>query len=197
MSPDGSLIFSDSKSSGVFRLKPSGEVEPVIEADEKLRYADFDAHPNGEKWILAVQEDHKTDEVLNRVVVIDNVSHSAKTIASGADFYGSPKFSHDGKWISWIQWRHPDMPWIGNELYVAQWKDGAIGEPRLVAGKAGTEATCQPQWHSYGGLMFGSDKSGFQQLYLYDPVSSETRKISVRGFEEVDVVTSGGSGLGR
>jgi Tol biopolymer transport system component len=134
---------------------------------------------------------------VNRVVLINSDSKSFETVASGADFYGHPRFSHDGKWISWVQWVHPDMPWTGSELYVAEWKNGKIGKSSHVAGKARTEAVGQPTWHSYGGLMFSSDKTGFHQLYIYDPTSSETRQVPVKGYENADLSISGYSGLGR
>jgi hypothetical protein len=35
MSPDGSLLFSDGNTNGVFRLIPSGEVEPVVDTNQK------------------------------------------------------------------------------------------------------------------------------------------------------------------
>lgn len=88
------------------------------------------------------------------------------------------------------------MPWIGTELYVAEWLDGKIAKPKLVAGKPRKEAVTQPKWHSYGGLMFASDRTGFQQLYMYDPVSSETRNIPVEGYENAELARASGSGLG-
>lgn len=197
MCHDGTIVFSDGNSSGVFRLNPNGDVVPVVNADAKLRYADFDAFPENDKWIIAVQEVHETDSVENRIVVIDAESRSSNVICSGADFYGHPSFSHDGKWISWIQWLHPDMPWTGSQLYVAEWKNGRVGQSKLIAGKPGEEAIGQPRWHSYGGLMFSSDKTGVHQLYMYDPASSETRQILVRGFEDAGLSITGYSGLGR
>lgn len=148
MSPDGSLLFSDGNTSGVYRLTPSGEVQTVIDADETLRYADFDTHP-GHKWIAAIQEVHETDTpegVINRVIVIDSTTKEKRVICTGADFYAHPRFSRDGKWFSWVQWNHPDMPWTGSNLYVAEWQNGAIGEGRLVAGEAGKVAIGEPKW---------------------------------------------------
>lgn len=192
---NGSLIFSDGPSSGVFRLLHSGEVEQIVPGNAKLRYAEFDPHPS-EKVIIAVQEDHSTAAVENRLVVISTANGETKPIASGADFYSNPRFSLDGNWISWIQWNHPDMPWTGSELYVARWVNGQVKEPKLVAGTAKSEAVIQAKWHSYGGLMFASDKTGFHQLYMYDPTSSEIRKIPVRGFEDADLAR-GSPFLGR
>lgn len=182
---DGSLLCS-AGDNGVFRLLPSGDVKSIVPSNEKLRYADFDPSPS-DNIALAVQEDHTTDNVENRLVVIDTTNGEVRCISSGADFYAHPRFSHDGKWISWIQWNHPDMPWTGTELYVAQWLDGMPGESKLVAGKPRTESIIHANWHSYGGLMFASDKTGFQQLYMYDPTASEIRRLPVAGFEDADL----------
>jgi hypothetical protein len=89
------------------------------------------------------------------------------------------------------------MPWTGSELYVAEWKDGKVGAPKLVAGQARKESIGQPKWHSYGGLMFSSDKTGFHQLYMYDPTSSEIRGIPVKGFENADLSNASFSNLGK
>ena len=195
MCRDGSFIFTDAVTRGVYRMNSSFDIQPVLEGNGNLRYADFDVHPTDPRWILAVQEDHTNDTaetIVNTIVAIDSVTRRVKVVCAGADFYSHPKFNchdpdlskYDGKWISWIQWSHPDMPWTGSKLYVAEWSNGSLGEPQHVAGKEGTEAVTQPKWHSYGGLMFTSDRTGYHQLYLWDPISLETRQISVPGFED-------------
>jgi hypothetical protein len=184
MGSDGNLIFTDANTKGVFRLKSADDIQPIVDADEDVRYADFDVHPKDPRWVLAVQEVHKNDQVDNNIVVINTDSKAVKIICEGADFYSHPKFSYDGKWIAWIQWKHPDMPWTGSELYVAAWEHGNIGKAKYVAGKPGTESISQPKWHSYGGLIFASDKTGFKQLYLLDVESAQVRKIETKGFED-------------
>lgn len=171
----------------------------MVEGNPVIRFADFSVHPKNSNWILAVREDHTNPlpkDVVNTAVFIDASSPTSTitVICEGADFYTHPKFSGDGKWISWVQWQHPDMPWTGSELYVAEWLEGKPGKPKLVAGRAtGSsgkeegESVGQPKWHSYGGLMFTCDKSGWTQLFMYDPISCETRKIEVPGWEEVDL----------
>ena len=196
MAPDGSLVFSDFSTGTVFRFKSSTDVQPLVEENKAFRYADF--YPVDSNYVLAVKEDHTNPlpkDVVNTVILIDGKNKTTTTVLEGADFYSHPKFSPDGKWLSWIQWNHPDMPWTGTELYIAEWTHGKIGKPRLVAGKAVTEAAGQPKWHSYGGLMFTSDKTGYYQLYMFDPSSFEVRKVEVKGFEDADL--GGKDGLGK
>jgi hypothetical protein len=185
--PDGGLIFTDSNTKGVFRLKSADDIQSIVDVDEQSRFADFDVHPKDPKWVLAVVEVHASDSVDNKVVIIDTTTRTSKVLCEGADFYQHPKFSHDGKWICWTQWNHPDMPWFGTELYVAEWTDGTIGNPKFVAGQAEKESVGQPKWHSYGGVLFTSDRTGFSQLYMFDPVSNQTKKVDVNGYEDADI----------
>lgn len=37
----------------------------------------------------------------------------------GGDFYPDPRFTSDGMKIAWAQRAHPDMPWEGTEIWVA------------------------------------------------------------------------------
>ncbi|KAH8585752.1 Alpha/Beta hydrolase protein [Bisporella sp. PMI_857] len=190
VAPDGTIIFTDAKTNGVFRFKSQTEIESLVIPHEYLRFADFDAHPTDAGIILAVREDHRNDipeNVINTVVAIDTRFNIVRTICQGADFYTHPKFSKDGKWISWVEWKHPDMPWTGTELYAAEWADGGIGKPRLIAGKPGKEAVSQPKWHSYGGLLYLSDQSGYHQLYMWDPTSFQTKRVEIKDYRNVDL----------
>lgn len=52
---DGNVIFTDSRSKGVFLFDSiSNQTRPLIEANPKLRYADFDMHPRDFMHILAI-----------------------------------------------------------------------------------------------------------------------------------------------
>lgn len=184
---DGSLIFSDSKTNGVFRFKTGNEIEAVVDASKDLRYGDFDVHPVKTNLVLAIQEDHTSKNVENRLVLIDSTDKSVTIIIEGADFYIYPRFNHDGTKISWVQWNHPDMSWTGSELYVAEWNGENIGNVKLIAGKPRIESTSQPRWHEDGTLFFAADRTGFSQLYRLDVGSAEARQIVLDGFEDADI----------
>ena len=75
-------------------------------------------------------------------------------LVEGADFYSDPIVSPDGKFLAWLQWNHPNMPWDGTELWVAVINpDGSIGSREKIAGGA-EESIFQPEWSPDGALFF-------------------------------------------
>ena len=68
--------------------------------------------------------------------------------------------------MSWLTWRHPDMPWVATEAWVGDiLADGTIGNARRVAGGP-DESVLQPEWSPDGVLYFVSDRvSGWWNLY--------------------------------
>lgn len=123
----------------VYELNPETlEVNPIVEEDQKIYFADFDVHPVDSKWVAAIKEDHhpaKIEDIENSLVVIDSKTKAVSPIVQGADFYAFPRFSPNGKQICWIQWDHPNMPWNYTELWVADWEGGKISNDRVIAGR--------------------------------------------------------------
>ena len=186
---DGVLVFSDFETNGILSIRKE-VVDIIIDGDPATCYADFCVHPRENHIIIAVQEVRSENETRNNIVVIDSAKRRARVIISGADFYAHPRFNHDGTFISWIQWTHPDMPWNGSLLYVATWR---IDEPingNKVAGEAGIESICQPRWNETGKLFFTSDRTGYWQLYRVDVSNASPRHIRLQGFEDCDFAGS-------
>ena len=54
-------------------------------------------------------------------------------LARGEDFYRAPRVATDGDRIAWISWRHPNLPWDGTELWLADLDDaGAAIAPEYT-----------------------------------------------------------------
>ena len=59
---------------------------------------------------------------------LDDGREPGHVLARGHDFYASPRLSPDGNWLTWLAWDHPNMPWNGTLLYLAEIDaQGALG----------------------------------------------------------------------
>lgn len=117
--------------------------------------------------LIAVCEDHATEpEPANFLVAIPlDGADQGTTLASGHDFYASPRLSPDGRRLAWLAWRHPHMPWDETELWLAELDAAGLPrDPRRVAGGAG-ESIFQPEWSPDGVLHFVSDRTGWWNLH--------------------------------
>ena len=146
---------------------PGAQPEPRALTSAVLRrHADYAADPLHAR-LFAVCEDHATTgaEATNRIVAIDLHGGDGVTLVEGNDFYASPRPSPDGRTLAWLSWNHPDMPWDGTFLQVADLRaDGSLGTARPVAGGR-RESIFQPAWSPAGELHFVSDRSGWWNLY--------------------------------
>lgn len=171
------VFFSNFKDQHVYTLDASGEPKALTHTDG-LRYADLIADPARGR-LIAVCEDHREGghEPVNTLVSIDLATGAAEVIAAGHDFFSSPCLSPDGTQLAWLTWDHPNMPWDGTELWVAQIAaDGTLAAPRRVAGGP-AESLFQPAWSPAGDLYVVSDRSGWWNLYRLRADSSATANI--------------------
>ncbi len=122
------------------------------------------------KRLLCVREDHtKGDAQPPAAIVAIPLGAAAPSagvvLASGADFYSDPILSPDGTQLAWLQWDHPNMPWDGTSLYLADLDArGLPKSPVRIAGGA-EESIFQPSWSPDGRLYFVSDRTGWWNLY--------------------------------
>ena len=162
---DGSIWFSNFVDQALYVQRPDGAPQP-FHRDEGKRYAD--AVPDlRHQRLIAVREDHSGGgEPVNTLVAIGlEGDHAVTVLASGDDFYSTPRLSPDGNQLAWLSWSHPDMPWDGTTLWLATIDDdGALHAPRAIAGGR-DESIFQPSWSPQGELVFASDCSGWWNLY--------------------------------
>jgi dipeptidyl aminopeptidase/acylaminoacyl peptidase len=161
---DGALYFSNFADQRLYRQ--AGEVAPEpITPEAPFRYADA-VWDNVHRRIVCIREDHSGDrqEPVNQIVTITD---DIKVLVSGNDFYASPRLNPDGSQLAWITWNHPNMPWDGTELWVAEVKtDGLLGEATKIAGGL-TESIFQPEWSPDGVLYFIGDRTNWWNLYRW------------------------------
>jgi dipeptidyl aminopeptidase/acylaminoacyl peptidase len=162
------VYFSNYADQRLYRLEPSGQPQPIT-PEEDRRYADgvYDA---GRNRLIYVREDHTQAgrEAVNTVVAVDAAAGGAgEVLVEGNDFYAFPRLSPDGSRLAWLAWNHPNMPWDGCELWVAEFAaaGGLQRRQRIAGGPA--ESIFQPQWSPDGVLYFVSDRSGWWNLYRW------------------------------
>jgi dipeptidyl aminopeptidase/acylaminoacyl peptidase len=159
---DGVVYFSNFADQRVYRQAP-GRAPRAITV-EGCFYADF--HVDAQRHrLIGVREDHRSATVTNTIVSIATDGSGEQVLASGADFYSDPALSADGSRLVWLQWNHPNMPWDGTELWVAEVReDGTLGAREQLGG-GDRESIFQPEWSPGGELICVSDRTGWWNLY--------------------------------
>jgi len=164
----GLIYFSNFSDQRLYRCRANGEPQ-AITPEAELRYADS-LIDHSRNRIICVREDHRIagSEAINTLASIDLDGGSEQMVlASGYDFYSSPRLSRDGSRLAWLAWNHPNMPWDGTELWVADFlPDGSLTNSMFVAG-GGSESIFQPEWSAEGDLYYVSDITGWWNLYRY------------------------------
>lgn len=165
---DKIVCFSNFKDQNVYIKMPGKNIRPLTK-NNNSRYADFCIDIRM-KRVLCVREkiSRSNGEPDNSIVSISLESLSdEKNLISGNDFYSSPRLSPNGKKITYLTWSHPQMPWDGTELWVADIKqDGSIGGKEKIAGSK-KESVFQPEWSPDNILYFISDRNNWWNIYRF------------------------------
>jgi dipeptidyl aminopeptidase/acylaminoacyl peptidase len=165
---DGAVYFSNFADGRLYRqIDTSSHPIPLTAApaapEHQWRFADGVIDRSRQRWI-GVREDHTGDgEPVNTIVAVDLHEpgrEPGRVLVGGHDFFASPRLSPDGRWLVWLTWDHPNMPWNGTSLWLSE-LDGAgnIAESLTVAGST-SESVLQPEWSPDGrAIFFVSDRS--------------------------------------
>ncbi|WP_020375422.1 alpha/beta hydrolase family protein [Sulfobacillus thermosulfidooxidans] len=165
---DGDIFFCNFQDQRLYRQIQGGKPEPIT-SDLPIRYADmiFDTHHHR---IIAVREDHRISDIqaTTTIVSINPEGDECGTVlVSGHDFYSDPRLSPDGQQLTWLAWNHPQMPWDGTELWLADLNhEGYPTNSQRLKGSS-TESILQPVFSPAGVLTFLSDESGWWNLYQW------------------------------
>lgn len=164
------LLFSHDGDQKMYRVGQAGE--PVaLTPRANMRYADAVVDTARDR-LIAVREDH-TNGSIDAVATLVAISLQAGTghddtetvLVGGHDFFSAPRLRPDGRQLAWLAWDHPNMPWDGSTLWLADVAgDGTLTDARIVAGGP-TESIFQPEWSPGGVLHFASDRTGWWNLY--------------------------------
>ena len=150
---EGKFYFVNDKDQRIYL-----DTEPLTEPH--IRFADLHIYGN---YLIAVGE----KEHDNFLICLDLTTKKWQKIASGNDFYASPSFNNDGTKLAFLTWNHPQMPWNGAELMLADFKEGRASNIKKIAGSP-AESIFQPSWSPSNVLHFVSDSTGWRNLYRWD-----------------------------
>ena len=170
---NGVIYFCNFKDQHLYR-QPLDAVPQVLTPGDGYRYADLVVDEKRDR-IICIREDHTgTGEAVNTIVGVNlNGGEHGQILVEGNNFYCSARLSPDGNKIAWLTWNHPNMPWDGCELWVADVnQDGSLQNADLVAGSA-TESIFQPEWSPDGVLHFVAEYSGWWNLYRWKDGKAE------------------------
>jgi len=151
----------------IYEIDDSGELQRITNMPS-LRFADLEFDAKRE-LIIAVGEDHSDSEnVENCLVSINLEGENFQIVARGHDFYSNPQLGPDGKQLLFLTWDHPQMPWDGTQLHLADLDEsGRVATSRIIAGDT-NESIFQPLWDTDGSIYFVSDRENWWNIYRYD-----------------------------
>jgi dipeptidyl aminopeptidase/acylaminoacyl peptidase len=166
----GTVFFSNKSDARLYRQDDgAAPVAITPDTDATHRFADGLVTADG-RWWIGVRERHDLGQsmldVVNELVAVPtDGSAEPHVVATGHDFYSSPRISPDGTTLAFLAWDLPFMPWDGCELYTMSFSSQAeTGVPALRAGRIGEESIWDPEWSPAGDLVFASDRTGWWNL---------------------------------
>jgi dienelactone hydrolase len=168
------VLFVEAKDQQVYQLVPGRQPPQRLTDARGTRFADLACDQVGGR-LLAVAEIHPEGDAGHAqphnmlvAIALGGKRGQVAELATGRDFYASPRISPDSTQLAFLAWDLPDMPWDRATLYVAAIRaDGSLGRPKRIAGGSGS-AAFQPEWGPDGHLYFAWDETGWGCLYRWD-----------------------------
>ncbi|WP_193509377.1 prolyl oligopeptidase family serine peptidase [Cryobacterium sp. BB736] len=179
----GALVFAEFSDQRLYRLDPqTAEPVPLTPAGQGMRFAELSIR--GDE-VIAVRETHADGDLERDIVAVALDGSGIRSLVGGSRFLAYPRISPDGKWIAWIAWDHPNMPWERTELRVGPIVDGVVTGWKALMGAGGDESVLQPEWADSATVHAISDRSGWWNLYRI------TRDGAIERLDASDADTGG------
>ncbi|MEU8568534.1 prolyl oligopeptidase family serine peptidase [Streptomyces pathocidini] len=196
--PEGGplAVFVDFADQRLYAVEPDAPgppeprpLTPVSAVGGGLRWVDPTIHADrGEVWCVLEEFTGEAPTDVRRVVAAVPLDGSAAgdrtAVRELTDdrnrFVTGPKLSPDGRRAAWLAWDHPNMPWDGTVVKVAEvTRDGAFTGVRTAAGGP-EESVAQVEWAPDGSLLAASDRGGWWNLHRVSPEDGEVRELHPR-----------------
>lgn len=172
------VYFVNDSDQRIYQLNIESGAPPIaISPEGNYRYGDFCIDEKRQQ-LIGVCEIHEigNKEPENCIIATplnDLPIDRFNVLVSGNDFYSNPSISPDGKFLSWLTWNHPNMPWDNSACWLAEFEtESSLKKHHKVAGGSAhgsrNESIFQPQWSPAGELYFVSDYHLWWNLYRYN-----------------------------
>ena len=97
-------------------------------------------------------------------------------LAFGADFYMQPVWHPSGNRLAWVEWDHPNMPWDGTRLIMAELEEDNLTVTELAGGEE--TPILQPAFSPDGRyLSYLQNEGEWDQLVLRDLETGEVKTL--------------------
>ncbi|WP_237442242.1 MULTISPECIES: prolyl oligopeptidase family serine peptidase [unclassified Saccharibacter] len=164
------VVYSDRRQGGVwFSRHGQPSVAWCAEAHRDGRvchYADLCFAPSA-MTVFCVRETHHEGQETAQIVSITEQGDE-HVWAEGADFYAAPRPSPNGRFLAWMMWDNPHMPWTETRLAVTALTRGA--SPTVLEGEAESCSVMEPFWD--GTRLYAlSDRTVEGQERLWTPIA--------------------------
>ncbi len=161
----GAVVFTNWADQRVYVL--DGDEPPRALTEEParhhgVRFGDLSPGP-GDTSVLCVRETmtgERPTDVRRDLVEIPIDGSGPRSLGASHHFMSGPRLSPDGARLAWVGWDHPNMPWDGAELCVAE----VGGDHKVLAGGP-RESVCQAEWESPDSLLVLTDPDGWWNLF--------------------------------
>ena len=119
------VYFCNYSDQRVYRQNLSGNYAPIAvtsdcEKGKYVYFSDLCLSPC-ERFLVFVMETE--DSVENRTeigfIATNEENQTPSVLRTGADFYASLSLSMSGKYLAWVEWQHPNMPWDNTHCIIA------------------------------------------------------------------------------
>lgn len=174
---ENTLFFSNFSDQKVYKFSLASNSSPIALTKEGYKYADGFFDPNS-RSIFYVREDHtqidgvKVKEAITTIVSLSIDSGEEKVVAQGNDFYAAPQVNRTGKYLTYITWNHPNMPWDNVFLNLMELSSG---KTICIAGDSINESILQPSFDDDDTLYFITDRDkGFWNIHRLVSPSLDT-----------------------
>lgn len=167
---DGTLAVVDGRSQGIVAFDRGGG-DPTwlltVADGAQLAHGDLQAHGDG---VLALRESSAGLHHERSIVRLGLDGNNVDLLRSSG-FLAGLRVSPDGGKICWLAWDHPQMPWDGAQLWVADLTPAGLSSPRHLLGDVQGSAA-QPQWTTSGEIVVAWERDGWWKPYLVDAATA-------------------------